>query len=369
MFGPSFSQSRYGQSRMLVPATIVIVGLTVTAQAQLPTTLSSTEPTTKPAAEAQPTAQAASAPVLPLNNGAIAKKVIPARAAATAPTAADAIIAKLEHAKANSQKSISDRKQALLAAIDARITVAADAGKLDTVKSLSALREGADLDGSIPASEKEPSILTAKERYDRAVQTSHLQLASAYKQAIHDLTKARQFDQAEAVQSEFDALAELHQTGNAGPADSTAAVGTELLSTMRGATSNQANGAIVLSGGRIDTDAAFRAPVTFKIRLMTKGDTRIAYAADQIIFNWPYDENQLRIDGGPAGGTSISGKGKIPKDKWVEITLQLLPDSMTIGVDGETRYHGAADFSHVNQSLSILGADCSVESIIVIKGL
>ena len=333
MFGSAYHQSRSSLSLMPLGTALMLGLLGAVVHAQSATTMPTSEPTS------EPTTQGTSGPVI-----------------------ADPIIVNLDRAKTNYRKSLSDWKQALLAAIDGRIAAAADAGDLNLVMSLKALRAKAEADGSIPANEKDPSIRAAKTRYDQGVQSARLQLAAAYRRAVHDLTRTRQFEQAEKIQAEFDALPELHKPDT----------GTELINTMRGSTGREANGSIVLQDpDRIDTDAAFRAPVTFKITLMTNGDTRLAYAADQIIFNWPIDENQLRIDGGPAGGSALSGAGAIPKNKWVEITLTVLPDSLTIAVDGDMRYRVRNDFSHVNQSLSIFcasGSVVTVKSVIVIQG-
>jgi len=278
----------------------------------------------------------------------------------------------LAQAKAKYNESISASKKALISTIAARINIAADAGDLKTVVSLRAVMNSAEADGSIPSETTDPSILEAKARYDRSIQTSRLQLAAAYKQAIRDLTKARQFEQAENIQSEFDANPELNQPASTPLDTANPEQGIELLGTMKGSTGKTESGVIVLhEGDRIDTSAAFAVPVTFRITAMTDGtDIRIAYAADQMIFNWRPNETQLRIDGGPAGGRYLNGAGNIPKNQWVELTLEVLPDSLTIRVDGRQRYRTAADFSHVNQSLSIFqgeGSTVRVKSVLVIK--
>src|ERR1700677_2798395 len=73
-------------------------------------------------------------------------------------------------------------------------------------------------------------------------------------------------------------------------------------------------GPTVLKGSaRLSTPQSFRPPV--EITVLAKTDStnlRLAYAADQVIFNWELNQAQLRIDGGPADGLHKYGVGHIP---------------------------------------------------------
>jgi clan AA aspartic protease (TIGR02281 family) len=147
----------------------------------------------------------------------------------------------------------------------------------------------------------------------------------------------------------------------------------EWLRHMTGSTQNRdASGAVVLrAGDRLTTDGSFSPPVTFRIRAKTDShNIRIAYAADQIILGWERGPKQVRIDGGPANGRHKPTGGNIPKDRWINIELTVLPDSLSLRVNGEERYRTEADFSKVDQPLSIFtvkGATVSVKSIAVEK--
>jgi clan AA aspartic protease (TIGR02281 family) len=136
----------------------------------------------------------------------------------------------------------------------------------------------------------------------------------------------------------------------------------ELIGIMRGSTSrHDADGSIVLIGDeRINTALRYSPPVKWTVVAQTDStNLRIAYAADQIIFNWEMGQNQLRINGGPADGRNLEGMGHIPLNQWVKVELTVLPDSMKIAVDGQDRYSIDADFSHVNQNLAIFPANGS----------
>ena len=147
-------------------------------------------------------------------------------------------------------------------------------------------------------------------------------------------------------------LAEVVQAPTAQP--------TELLRTMK-ANEKVRNDAGVLAlakGGRIETLESFKTPVAFKVQLITDGkDMRFAYGADQIIFNWEMNANELRVDGGPANGRHKGGgAGRVPVNAWVTIDLIVQTDEMLIRVQGEERYRVKADFSKVNKPLTISAA-------------
>jgi hypothetical protein len=131
---------------------------------------------------------------------------------------------------------------------------------------------------------------------------------------------------------------------------------TELLPGMQGKSVANDNGIVLLkSGDKITTSESYKTPVAFRMVLQTEStDFRIAYAAEEIIFNWEYDANELRIGGGPANGHHKKGAGGVPKKTWVTIDLVVKTDSMTISVDGEERQAVKADFSRIDQPLSIL---------------
>jgi hypothetical protein len=291
----------------------------------------------------------------------------------TAQSNANSTLAALDREKARYNESLAYSKNELISVIDARLNGAANAGDLKAVISLRAAEATAKKDGSLPDGTRDSFVLEANARYDHIIQNDWQELAAAYDEAIRALTKARQFDLAANVQAEFDVARELHQANTRPEDTATAAREVELLGRMRGSTGDVANGAIVMHGhDRIDTVDAFAVPVTFKITAMTHSDNlRIAYAADAIIFNWNFNEDQLRVDGGPAAGRHLAGAGRIPKNQWVEIVLRVQPDSMAISVDGEQRYLTKADFSHVNQCLSIFpwdGSVVAVKSVKVIEG-
>ena len=141
---------------------------------------------------------------------------------------------------------------------------------------------------------------------------------------------------------------------------------------MRGYTGRKDDEGIILRDGeRITTNDAFAPPVKFRIVAETNStNIRFAYAADEIILNWEVDRSELRIGGGPAGGRHKMGVGRIPTDQFVEIELNVLPDSLSISVDGDLRYQTNADFSQVREPLSIFqgaGSTIKVKSVTVEK--
>jgi hypothetical protein len=127
---------------------------------------------------------------------------------------------------------------------------------------------------------------------------------------------------------------------------------------------------IVLKGhDRLNTPYTFRPPV--EITIVAKTDStnlRIGYAADQVIFNWERNPDQLRVDGGPAGGLHKAGAGDIPADKFVTIRWQVTPNHQAIYVDDELRFEHSGDYSNLNRCVSVfpaVGSKVTVKSISV----
>ena len=127
---------------------------------------------------------------------------------------------------------------------------------------------------------------------------------------------------------------------------------------------------IVLEGGdRLSTSNTFRPPV--EITIVAKTDStnlRIAYAADQVIFNWEGDPTQLRVDGGPADGLHKAGSGGIPKGKFVTLRWLVTSRQQTIYVNDELRFKHSGNYSNLNRCVSVFpaeGSKVTVKSIIV----
>lgn len=119
---------------------------------------------------------------------------------------------------------------------------------------------------------------------------------------------------------------------------------------------------------KLTTEASFRPPVQITIIAKTDStDLRIGYAADQVIFNWRDVPHQLRVDGGPANGQHKTGKGVIPKNKYVVIRWLVTPTSQAIYVDDELRFEHVGDYTAINNPVSVFSdsSKVSVKSILV----
>ena len=126
----------------------------------------------------------------------------------------------------------------------------------------------------------------------------------------------------------------------------------------------------ILKGNeRLSTPQSFRPPV--EIAVVAKTDStnlRLAYAADQIIFNWEMNQSQLRVDGGPANGLHKDGAGRIPKGKYVTVKWVVTTTHQAIYVDGGLRYEHQGDYSQINRPVTVFpanGSTVSVKSITV----
>jgi hypothetical protein len=126
-------------------------------------------------------------------------------------------------------------------------------------------------------------------------------------------------------------------------------------------------GFVLEDGDILSTPGSFKPPVEITIVAMTDStDLRIAYAADQVIFNWELNRDELRVDGGPANGQHKAGAGSIPKGKYVTIRWLVTPRHQVIYVDDQLRFEHDGDYSSINRCVSVfpaVGATVTVKSI------
>jgi hypothetical protein len=119
----------------------------------------------------------------------------------------DAAAQDLLKAKDAHKQAVETATKKMLAVIDERINAAADAGDFPTVQSLRAAKDSIATDGTLSDDVKDPVVLAAKEKYDRAIGLARSRLKNAYDVAVSSYTRARQFDKAQATQDEFNSLA------------------------------------------------------------------------------------------------------------------------------------------------------------------
>ncbi len=124
---------------------------------------------------------------------------------AAKPTDVDLISARVDAAKSAYAAEITAARRNLAKVVDQRLNDAADAGELDKVQQLQSAKIKAAADGTLDDSITDESIRTAKKTMEDSITASRAKLALAYQSAISDLTKARMFTEAAAVQEEFKA--------------------------------------------------------------------------------------------------------------------------------------------------------------------
>jgi len=128
-------------------------------------------------------------------------------------------------------------------------------------------------------------------------------------------------------------------------------------------------GTVLKGSARLNTPQSYRPPVEIKVVAKTDStNLRLAYAADQIIFNWEMNRSQLRVDGGPADGLHKPGAGNIPVGKYVTIRWVVTSAHQAIYVDGSLRFEHDGDYSHINRPVSVFpanGSTVTVKSITV----
>jgi hypothetical protein len=116
------------------------------------------------------------------------------------------------------------------------------------------------------------------------------------------------------------------------------------------------------------TKASFKPPVDILIEAKTDStNIRMSYAANQVIFNWEVNRNELRVDGGPASGKHKAGAGLIPTSRYVSIRWVVTLKKQSIYVDDKLRYEHEGDYSKINAPISIFPAHGSEVTVRAIK--
>lgn len=139
--------------------------------------------------------------------------------------------------------------------------------------------------------------------------------------------------------------------------------------TMHEETLTISKGMVLKGSDQLVSPDLFRPPV--EITIVAKTDStnlRIGYAADQVIFNWEENLNQLRVDGGPAGNQALDGAGLIPRDKYVTIKWMVTPEHQAIYVNDQLRFENCGNYSQLVAPVTIFpanGSEVTVKSVAV----
>lgn len=229
-------------------------------------------------------------------------------------------------------------------------------GSDPTLKQLSQNEINAAMDPSAQADLAEQWWNLAEQNPQWPQIQTHAHAADLYRQALPALTGL-----AKAVaQKRIDQVASTHGVAMLQPPitetkpkpDSTPS--REIVGELIGGTRRDDGIVVITQHMRAQTRENFKPPVAFHIVAQTDStNIRISYAARQIIFDWEVNLSEIRVDGGPANGRHLKHAGFIQPNTWADIDLLVMPDSMTIFVNGERRYHTEADFSDVNQPFGI----------------
>lgn len=126
--------------------------------------------------------------------------------------ATDQIADNLARAKSEHQQSVDDASKVLLDTINRRINTAADAGDLATVQSLQKAKAIANSNAMDPIDTTDSAVTVAKNHFDSVIAASRSRLIAAYQNAIRGYTRARRFDKAESVQTEFNSITSTDPT-------------------------------------------------------------------------------------------------------------------------------------------------------------
>jgi hypothetical protein len=211
------------------------------------------------------------------------------------------------------------------------------------------------------------AVKRAAESYASATQD----LEAGYGQLVVDLTKAGAVERARQTREEIKGLligsdagpSSVPSTGR--PTGPTPSQGTspqldahgwqditaELVGGVR-------NGHLIAARGGVASGKRYSPPLEIEYVCATSRDNiRLGYACDELIFNWENNRNQLRIDGGPAGGQHVMNAGAVPAGQFITIRQVIMPGEMSVFVNGQRRASWARDFSKVKDLIELHSPD------------
>ncbi len=179
------------------------------------------------------------------------------------------------------------------------------------------------------------------------------------------LTSRDKIDDALQVQTEIKNMETILAVLSGEQETASAAQWKDITDTFSGG--NRQLAGIVLKNQRTTSRDSYKPPL--EIEYVCKTDSaniRLAYACDQLIFNWENNLNELRIDGGPANRQHRMGAGRVPVNKFITIRQVVNKDKMDVFVEGQLCASWQADFSNVNSPISIFTV---AKSTVTVKSL
>lgn len=243
--------------------------------------------------------------------------------------------------------SIAQATKQLRQAIEGQRQAARAKGDLQPATRFKAMLEALDQKGQMPdCKELEKDVAAAQVAYKQAAEV----LDKAYAAVVNKLTRDTSLDEsvAQAVEDERKQL--LASVGG-GWQDITK----DLIGGDR-----QAKGIVVnATFPRVLTKDSFKPPLEIEYVCMTeKNNIRLGYACTEIIFNWEWRPGELAINGGPAHGMPTrKGAGQVPVGQFLTIRQVVLPNEMSVFVDGQQRASWKANFSGIEEPIEVFRAD------------
>ncbi len=120
-------------------------------------------------------------------------------------------------------------------------------------------------------------------------------------------------------------------------------------------------GGTLVTRGLVESTRVFEPPIAIEYRVKTDStNVRLGFGADQIIFNWEMNLDELRVDGGPAANRHVPGQGRVPQNEFVTIRQVVKDDRMEIQVDGKRRAEWRGRFEDVKQTIRVFANDSTL---------
>lgn len=251
---------------------------------------------------------------------------------------------------------------------------AAAKGDLDEAEKWQTVADKFDSAGVLP---RQPELKSAAAVSDSQIKKAEKELLAAYNDTIKSLTIEKKIHEAKAVRDERDEILQARTGVSAKELTAAESIKPKRGGALKPAQPDQweditrdmqggiRRGAVIVippNGERVVSSKPFTPPLEIEYVCATaRNNIRLGFACNELIFNWEVNRNDLRIEGGPVSGHHLPNAGAVPFGQMVTIRQIVLPNEMTLFVDGQKRAYWVGDFSRVRELIEVFGGDSELQ--------
>lgn len=280
----------------------------------------------------------------------------------------------LKKAWADYHDAVTAGMESVRVAIASRFDAATSKGDLDEAEKWQAVAEQFAAAGALPRQSELKNVVAATESRLKEAEGA---LLAAYNEAIKSSTIEKKIEDAKAIRSERDSLVRAktaaapkkqvsgqHVQPKKEPMSKPIPAG-QWVDITRDMLGGIRRGNVIVippNGERVVSSRPYTPPLEIEYVCATsQNNIRLGFACNEVIFNWEQNWNELRIEGGPTGGSHVKNAGAVPPKKMLTIRQVVLPNEMSVYVDGQKRAAWVGDFSRTRDLIEVFSADSELQ--------